>query len=73
MSLSQGAKKFELKPGIKVSLCSCGFSKTLPYCDNTHREVNALRGTDYRSIKIYSEGSETLVLSAFSKAWKKSE
>ena len=42
----------KLKAGKKYSICSCGLSKSLPYCDNEHREFNAKNGTNYKSVKI---------------------
>ena len=44
--------EIKLKAGRKYSLCSCGFSKTLPYCDNSHREFNSDNSTEYKSVKI---------------------
>ena len=44
--------KIKLKAGKKYSICSCGFSNSLPYCDNRHREFNAENGTKYKSMKI---------------------
>ena len=45
----------------KVKLCTCGHSKTLPYCDDSHREVNEKEGTSYKSLKIKKEGDEYVV------------
>ena len=47
--------KIKLKAGKKYKICSCGFSKILPFCDNTHREINADNDLDYKSIKITPE------------------
>ena len=44
--------EIKLKAGKKYSICSCGFSNSLPYCDNTHREFNVEYGTEYKSLKI---------------------
>tara|TARA_B100000315_G_C14353622_1_gene485127 strand:- start:319 stop:519 length:201 start_codon:yes stop_codon:yes gene_type:complete len=44
--------EIKLKAGKKYSICSCGFSNSLPFCDNTHREFNAENGTEYKSMKI---------------------
>ena len=41
-----------LKAGKKCSICSCGLSNTLPYCDNSHREFNDKNGTEYKSLKV---------------------
>ena len=45
-------EKIKIHKGRKYSICSCGLSKQLPFCDNEHREYNALNGTDYKSIKL---------------------
>ena len=44
--------KLKLLSGKKYSLCSCGLSKDLPYCDNAHREYNLENRTNYKSVKI---------------------
>lgn len=41
--------------GKKYSICSFGLSKTLPFCDNAHREHNEQNGTNYKSMKIITE------------------
>jgi len=48
-------EKIILKAGGTYSICSCGKSKTLPYCDNTHREINEKEKTCYKSVKIYPD------------------
>ena len=45
----------KLKAGKKYSICSCGLSEVLPFCDNTHRTLYAANGIDYKSVKIISE------------------
>ena len=45
----------KLKAGKKYSICSCGLSRRLPFCDNTHREFNATNNMEYKSVKITSE------------------
>ena len=52
--------EIKLKGGKKYSICSCGRSKTLPFCDNTHREYNSTHKTDYKSVKITPE-KDTLI------------
>ena len=42
----------KLKAGKKYSICSCGLSCSLPFCDNTHREFNAANNMEYKSVKI---------------------
>ena len=50
----------KLKANKKYSICSCGFSNVLPFCDNTHREHNSTHKTDYKSVKITPE-KDTLI------------
>ena len=45
--------KIRVKKNVKYSICSCGYSKKLPYCDNQHRTYNQKNKTDYKSIKVY--------------------
>ena len=52
--------EIKLKAGKKYSICSCGLSNVLPFCDNTHREHNSIYETDYKSVKITSE-KDTLI------------
>ena len=60
-------EKVILKAGQKCSVCTCGHSKTLPLCDDTHKEINEQKGTSYRSLKIWPQEDITLDLS--SKNW----
>ena len=39
-------RKIKLYKGKKYSICSCGLSKILPFCDNEHRPYNEKNGTD---------------------------
>ena len=45
----------KLKAGKKYSICSCGLSNVLPFCDDTHREHNSAYNTEYKSVKIIPE------------------
>ena len=49
--------KIKLQKGIKYSICSCGLSNTLPYCDNEHREYNKKHAANYKSVKITSDST----------------
>ena len=44
--------EIKLKKNTKYSICSCGLSDKLPYCDNNHREFNKKNNTSYKSVKI---------------------
>jgi len=46
-------KIIKIKQNVKYSICSCGKSDKLPYCDNNHREYNAENNCSYKSVKIY--------------------
>ena len=59
--------KIKLQKGIKYSICSCGLSNTLPYCDNEHRKYNKKHGTHYKSVKITS--TKNTVADVTSSCW----
>ena len=63
--------KIKINAGKKYSICSCGLSDSLPYCDNKHREFNAEHGTDYKSVKITPENDTTIIVN--SSRWIKTE
>ena len=63
--------EIKLKARKKYSICSCGFSKVLPFCDNNHREHNATHKTDYKSVKITPE--KDTVISVTSSLWESVE
>ena len=57
MSWDTKPKKISVKAGKRTSFCQCGFSKDLPFCDNSHREAD----TDLKSLKItFEEDKEIL-------------
>ncbi len=62
-------KTIKLYKGGKYSICSCGLSKALPFCDNAHREFNVKNGTDYKSVKITAE--DTVEVELNSAKWKR--
>jgi len=56
--------EIHLKSGKKYSICSCGLSKSLPYCDNEHRAYNEKNSTQYKSVKIIPDEDTKLMLKA---------
>ena len=60
--------KISLKAGKKYSICSCGLSNTLPFCDNNHRDFNSKNNTQYKSVKIIPEKDISVTLK--SSNWK---
>ena len=60
--------EIKLKAGKRYKICSCGLSQTLPFCDNAHREFNAINNTEYKSVKITPD-SDTII-EVTSKCWK---
>ena len=60
-----------LKGGKRYKICSCGLSKSLPFCDNKHREFNAENGTEYKSVKITPDNDTTIVVN--SSKWNNNE
>ena len=44
----------ELETGKTYSWCTCGLSKTMTFCDGTHKE-----GTDFKSLKFEVDESGT--------------
>jgi len=45
-------KTIKLDKNKIYSLCSCGLSDKLPYCDNNHRDFNKKKICSYKSVKI---------------------
>ena len=63
--------EIKLKADKKYSLCSCGLSGSLPFCDNTHREFNADNDMEYKSVKITSE--KDTIIEVTSSLWQSIE
>ena len=60
--------EIQLKAGRKYKICTCGLSKTLPFCDNAHREFNAVNKTEYKSVKITPDSDN--IIEVTSNRWK---
>ena len=58
----------KMKAGKKYSICSCGQSQTLPFCDNAHRKYNSANGTVYKSVKIIPD--QDVIIHVNSSMWK---
>ncbi len=67
--MENSEKKLILKKGIIYKICSCGESKNLPYCDESHKKLNEEKKCNYKSIRITPEEDITLIVS--SKNWEK--
>ena len=52
--------KVKIKAGKQYSICSCGLSNSLPFCDNAHRVFNTSNNTHYKSIKITPDKDVTI-------------
>tara|TARA_Y100000310_G_C20546230_1_gene745701 strand:- start:305 stop:502 length:198 start_codon:yes stop_codon:yes gene_type:complete len=44
--------KLTIKKGETCKICTCGKSKTMPICDDTHREYNQRISSNFKSLKI---------------------
>ena len=71
MDKPENAVKLKLKANKKYSLCTCGKSDTLPYCDNNHRIFNDENGTNFKSLKVIPE-EDTIILVS-SSTWENTE
>lgn len=64
MSESTNEIEIELKKDKRYSICTCGLSARMPYCDSAHRSYNEVNGTDYKSLKIRAEEDVKITLSS---------
>ena len=69
VEIPENMVRVELKARRKYSFCTCGHSKNLPCCDNTHRKINDQQGTSYKSLKIIPE--KDCIIYVFSSNWQK--
>ena len=54
-------KSIKLEEGKTYSICACGASLRLPFCDGRHRSINNGRG--YKSVKIKAEKTTHIEIS----------
>lgn len=62
------SRKLTLKKEKKYKLCTCGASRTIPFCDDSHRELNEKTGSSFKSLKITPK--KDIELNVSSKNWK---
>ncbi len=58
------SKNLTLKKDMRYSICACGFSARLPFCDGKHKEINQQEGSNYKSIKIIPSEDVTINISS---------
>lgn len=68
IELPEGAKEITIKKGKRYSICTCGASAVMPFCDGRHRDVNEQEDCNYKSIKIISE--KDTKIQVHSTAWE---
>ena len=56
--------RLKIKKDVKYSICTCGFSKKLPFCDNEHRIYNEKNNTVFKSMKIKSSKNTSIDFSS---------
>ena len=64
-------KQIKAKKNILYSICTCGLSKKIPFCDNTHRQIKNISDIEFKSVKISC--SKDNILSLKCKTWDKHE
>jgi len=62
-------KTITLKANKKYKICTCGISKTLPLCDDSHDKFNQENNTNFKSLKITPE--EDINIEVSSSNWEK--
>ena len=56
--------RVECEAGKEYSFCTCGHSKKIPYCDESHKKVNEEQGTSYKPFKIIPEQDSSIWISS---------
>jgi len=64
IDIPEGAIKIKLESKRKYSFCTCGHSKKIPYCDESHKKVNEEQGTSYKPFKIIPEQDSSIWISS---------
>ena len=67
--IPENVKELNCKKNTKYSVCTCGASNKIPYCDNAHRDINSKLGTNYKSLKIWTK--RDTILKVLSSTWDK--
>ena len=62
IELPEDAKEIIIKKGKRYSICTCGASNVLPFCDGRHRELNKKEACNYKSIKIISKNDTKIIV-----------
>ena len=60
-------KKLIMKKGTQYKFCTCGHSKIIPFCDESHKELNEKTGSGYKSLRIIPE--KDIKINISSKNW----
>ena len=66
--LTEKHKKITLKMGKRYSICGCGQSLILPFCDGAHKEINKTTGSNYKSIKLIPNSDSEIFI--YCSNWK---
>ena len=61
-------KKINLKKNQEYKLCTCGASKSIPFCDESHKKLNEEKRTNYKSLKITPKND--IILDVSSNNWR---
>ena len=65
------SKKITIRKNIKYSICSCGLSDKLPFCDNNHRDFNRKNNCSFKSVKVLINNKNEIELKCSN--WKLNE